>query len=64
MIGNPLEMLYHAIGDFDISDIKPYQQPLKGNEVYTKLFKDKQELTGFRNPHTSPSNVLLAKNKL
>ena len=63
MVGNPLEMLYHAIGQLDINDIKDYQQPLKGNEVYTKLFKDNQELAGFRNPHTSPSNVLLARNK-
>ncbi|ANW98738.1 hypothetical protein CSTERTH_06685 [Thermoclostridium stercorarium subsp. thermolacticum DSM 2910] len=63
MVGNPLEMLYHAIGQFDINNIKDYQQPLKGNEIYTKLFKDNQELAGFRNPHTSPSNVLLARNK-
>lgn len=63
MAGNPLEMLYHAIGQFDIDNIKDYQQPLKGNEIYTKLFKDNQELVGFRNPHTSPSNVLLARNK-
>ena len=63
MVGNPLEMLYHAIGQFDINNIKDHQQPLKGNEVYTKLFKDNQKLAGFRNPHTSPSNVLLARNK-
>jgi len=62
MVGNPLEMLYHAIGQFDINNIKDYQQPLKGNEIYTKLFQDNQELAGFRNPHTSPSNVLLARN--
>jgi hypothetical protein len=63
MVGNPLEMLYHAIGEFDVNNIKPYQHPLKGNEIYTRLFKDKQELTGFRNPHTSPSNVLVAVNR-
>jgi hypothetical protein len=63
MVGNPIEMLHHAIGDFDVNNIRDYQQPLKGNEIYTKMFEDKQELTGFRNPHTSPSNVMVAVNK-
>ena len=44
MVGNPLEMLYHAIGQLDINNIKDYQQPLKGNEIYTKLSKDNQNL--------------------
>lgn len=61
MLGNPLEFLYHSIGLLDTIDPKPIA--LKSNEVYTKLFGQK-EITGFRNPHTSPSNVLLANNIL
>lgn len=59
MLGNPIEYLYHAIGGLDCDDLKPIA--LFNNEVYTKMFSQK-ELTGFRNPHTSPNNVLLAKN--
>ncbi|MFP5111850.1 hypothetical protein ACSU64_05660 [Bacillaceae bacterium C204] len=59
MLGNPMEFLYHAIGQFDVEKSK---LALKDNEVYSPLFADKVVLTGFRNPHTSPSNVLKAKN--
>ncbi|MBM7869243.1 hypothetical protein JOC70_000712 [Clostridium pascui] len=59
-LGNPMEYLYHAIGQLDINDPKPIA--LKDNEIYTRLF-DEIELVAFRNPNTSPSNVLLAKNK-
>lgn len=57
MLGNGMEYLAHSIGKLDIS--KPV---LKGNEIYTTRFKFDTELTGFRNPHTSPSNILVAKN--
>lgn len=60
MLGNPLEYLAHAIGKLNIRN--PKSIDLKDNEVYTKMF-DEVELTGFRNPHTSPSNVLIVKNR-
>lgn len=60
MLGNPMEFLYHAIGK--VNKENPQSVSLFNNEVYTKMFGD-VELTGFRNPHTSPSNVLLVKNK-
>lgn len=59
MLGNGVEFLYHAIGKFDVNNP---ELTLKDNEVYTTLFDFGKELTGFRNPHTSPSNVLIAKN--
>ena len=59
MLGNAVEFLLHAIGKFDLKETK---LTLKENEVYTTLFDDGKELTGFRNPHTSPSNVLICKN--
>lgn len=60
MLGNPIEFLYHAIGKLNTKD--PQVIALMENEVYTTLF-DETELSGFRNPHTSPNNVLLVKNK-
>ncbi|MBX4152214.1 hypothetical protein K1X09_33465 [Paenibacillus lautus] len=60
MLGNPIEFLYHAIGKLNTED--PQAINLKDNEVYTTLFEE-TELSGFRNPHTSPNNVLLVKNK-
>lgn len=61
MLGNPMEFLKHSIGKFNISST-PLE--LKDNEIHTTLFEDGLKLTGFRNPHTSPSNVLIAVNKL
>lgn len=65
VLGNPLEYLYHSIGKLDVDNPKPIEGSLKNNEIYTQLYKDKDglELVAFRNPHTSPSNCLLAKNK-
>ncbi|WP_258205699.1 hypothetical protein [Paenibacillus radicibacter] len=57
MLGNPMEYLDHAIGCFD-----PSSYALKTNEVFTMMFEADKLLVGFRNPHTSPSNVLVAKN--
>ncbi|WP_244208844.1 hypothetical protein [Paenibacillus ferrarius] len=59
MLGNPMEFLYHAIGELNIKN--PKSLALNYNEVYTTMF-DFKEITGFRNPHTSPSNVLVANN--
>lgn len=58
MLGNPIEFLYHAIGKFKNKPIA-----LKGSSVSCTLFSYEGELVGFRNPHTSPSNVLVVKNK-
>ena len=60
VLGNPVEYLYHAIGKLNVNN--PEAITLKDNEIYTKLFSE-IELVAFRNPHTSPSNCLLAKNK-
>lgn len=57
LLGNPLEYLYHAIRE------KPEEQVLIGSEIHTTLFESGKELIAFRNPNTSPSNVLVAKNK-
>lgn len=59
LLGNPMEFLQHAIGKFDVNKS---ELALSDNEIYTTLFDFKKELVGFRNPHTSPSNVLVAKN--
>lgn len=55
IVGNPIEMLYHSIK-------KPFNSPLKENQIYTRLFDFGKEYVAFRNPHTSPSNVLVVQN--
>lgn len=62
MLGNPLEFLYHSIGLLDVGNPQSYS--LVGNEVCTTMFQNEKKLSGFRNPHTSPNNVLLVKNKI
>lgn len=63
LLGNPMEYLQHAIGKFDIDKVDINNLPLKGNEIYTKLYDDDGlELVCFRNPHTGPSNILIGKN--
>ena len=65
LLGNPIEYLYHAIGILpvidDVIDSK-YNCELKGNKVYTKLFPFNKEYVAIRNPHTSPSNILVIEN--
>ena len=58
MLGNPMEFLKHAIGQLNENNLT-----LKNNEIYTTLFDFDKEYIGFRNPNTSPSNVLLVENK-
>jgi hypothetical protein len=55
LFGNPLTYLYAIMGQ------KPNHE-LEDNQIYTTLFKFDKEVVGFRNPHTSPSNILVAKN--
>lgn len=59
LLGNPSEFLFHSIGKWDGQTELVFSK----NEVYTSLYKDKEEMIGFRNPNTSPSNVLIMKNK-
>ncbi|MCM3274349.1 hypothetical protein M3691_37025, partial [Paenibacillus elgii] len=59
LCGNPIELLKFSIGCFDVNSTK---STLKMNEIYTTLFKEGKELVCFRNPHTSPSNVFVARN--
>lgn len=61
LLGNPMEFLYHVIGVDINSDT--YTPVLLDNEVHTEIFPFKGEYVGFRNPNTSPSNVLIVKNK-
>lgn len=58
LVGNPIEMLYHSIGQFNGEPIT-----LNGSSVSCKAFEYNKALVGFRNPHTSPSNVLRAYNE-
>lgn len=60
ILGNPMEYLYHAIGKLDKNN--PQIMALTYNQIYTKLYEDGKKLIGFRNPHTSPSNVFIAVN--
>lgn len=66
--GNLYEYLVHSIGELPIDEkgnlSSSYQPLLKENQIYTKLFCDKDELVSWRNPHTSQSNVLVCENKL
>ncbi|WP_440110324.1 hypothetical protein [Paenibacillus sp. QZ-Y1] len=62
MLGNPLEYLLHAVGELDQDS--PQTVSLKANEVCSTKFLNGRILSGFRNPHTSPNNVLVVQNVL
>ncbi|MCB2340879.1 hypothetical protein [Clostridium estertheticum] len=68
IIQNGREFLYHAIGKLPVNkgilDLDAWESHmiLKGNQVYTTLHEFGREFVGFRNPHTSPSNVLIIEN--
>lgn len=57
LLGNPIEMLYSSIGQFD-----GMSQIGVGN-VYNKSFAFGQTLLGSRSPHVTVGNVWLTKNK-
>lgn len=57
LLGNPMELLYHSIDKFN-----EHPLTLSGNQVYCSLYEDGKKMVGFRNPNTSPSNVLIMKN--
>lgn len=59
MVSNPLLMLKKASNEIQ-GNILPsdYEDVLKGNQMYTKLFDQyNEEYVAFRNPHTAQSNV-------
>ena len=56
MVGNPLEMLYAIIGQFD------GQSMLGVGNIHTKCFEYGKTLIGSRSPHVSMSNVWLPRN--
>lgn len=59
LLGNPIEFLYHSIGKWNGKDSLEFTY----NQVNTSLYEYEKELVGFRNPNTSPSNVLIMRNK-
>jgi hypothetical protein len=68
ILQNGKELLYHSVGalpvDKGILNLQAWKSEmiLKGNEAYTTLHEFNKEYVCFRNPHTSPSNVLIIKN--
>ena len=61
LVGNPFEMLLHSVKKLNLEKLE--SKTLHNNEVYTNLFKDDEDLAGFRNPHTSSNNLLYSINK-
>lgn len=65
---NPKEMFYHAIGQLPVKedvlqeDVWGINMELVRNQAYSTLHPFKGEYASFRNPHTSPSNVLILEN--
>lgn len=56
LLGNPIEMLYSAIGQFNGESI------IGIGNFFCKRFKFDQTILGSRSPHVTMGNVLLAKN--
>lgn len=63
ILGNPVELLYHAIGQLESCDSEMIKYMDGKNEVYCRAYKDGEELCGFRNPHVCSGNVLYVKNR-
>lgn len=63
ILGNPVELLYHAIGRLESDENETIKYMDGKNEVYCRAYKDGEELCGFRNPHVCSGNVLYVKNK-
>lgn len=56
LLGNPVEMMYSAIGKFDGESI------IGVGHVSSKRFANNQMLLGSRSPHVTMGNVLVTKN--
>lgn len=64
ILGNPVELLYHAIGRLGGEENETIKKYMNGkNEVYCRAYKDGEELCGFRNPNVCSGNVLYVKNR-
>lgn len=63
ILGNPVELLYHAIGRLESDNNETIKYIYGKNEVYCRAYKDGEELCGFRNPHVCSGNVLCVVNK-
>ncbi|MDU6807583.1 MAG: hypothetical protein E6423_02220 [Clostridium sp.] len=63
ILGNPVELLYHAIGRLESDNNETIKYMDGKNEVYCRAYRDGEELCGFRNPHVCSGNVLYVKNK-
>lgn len=63
ILGNPVELLYHAIGQLESCDSEMIKYMDGKNEVYCRAYRDGEELCGFRNPHVCSGNVLYVVNK-
>ncbi|WP_346886470.1 hypothetical protein [Clostridium sp. UBA4395] len=56
--GNPLELLYSTVGEFNGDSLS-----LKNDELYCARFEDGDEVVGFRNPHTNSGSVSVQVNR-
>lgn len=56
LLGNPIEMLYAAIGQFD------GKSKIGVGNIFCKRFDFGQTILGSRSPHVTMGNILLAKN--
>lgn len=56
LLGNPIEMLYASIGEFD------GESQIGVGNIYCKGFQFGQRLLGSRSPHVTAGNILLTNN--
>lgn len=56
LLGNPIEMLYAAVREFD------GESKMGVGNIYCKRFSFDQTILGSRSPHVTMGNILLAKN--
>jgi len=64
LFGNPYEMLQFAISQDKAIEREKLIRPLTGNQIYCKKYKTGTNIAGFRNPHITMGNVLVAENTL
>lgn len=57
LLGNPMEMLFSSIGQFD------GKSQIGAGNIYSKHFSFNQTILGSRSPHVTMGNILLVKNK-
>lgn len=63
ILGNPVELLYHAIGRLESEQNEMIKYMDGKNEVYCRAYREGEELCGFRNPHVCSGNVLYVVNR-